>query len=108
LYLDGLSFHWHQLQLETLLRREGIEFTKVLRKSKNPHAVVYLDNAADRRAAYEDLAHHGLGKRPVTVVALQRDYDVIECQTRRLRARMSSDIATRSINGRVAPWVAVR
>jgi hypothetical protein len=73
---------------------------------KTHSAVVYFETVNDCRAAYEQLTRNGLGDYPVTVAALLNDQQLAERKTLQ-RARLSSDIVTQSINGRVTPLAAV-
>jgi tRNA (uracil-5-)-methyltransferase len=107
LYLDGLNFHWDRERTEKMMTRAGIKSTRVVKKKSDTWCVLYFDNNADRRAAYAALLDRASLPRVLWVVPLRRDTRVCERMCHRLRARATSDLRTRTVNDRVAPWSAM-
>ena len=103
LYLEGVNFHWDREKFEKSLSKLGIKFNRTIKKKNSKSATIHFENNEDRQAAYKILSN-GIGDRMYFVVALKKNFKISEMLCHRLRARATSDLETRDIDDRIAPW----
>ncbi|KAH0786025.1 tRNA (uracil-5-)-methyltransferase A isoform X1 [Histomonas meleagridis] len=104
LYMEGLNYHWDREKFEKFLVKEGISFLRTSKKKSQYQGSIIFDNNADRKKAYEHLSQNLFANRQLFIVPLKKNHRVTEMLCHRLRARATSDLETRSIDDRVAPW----
>lgn len=105
LYVDGVNYHWEREKFAKFLSKNGITFTSAYKKKSQTNATINFDNAQDRAEAYKILINLGeqIG-RQLYAVPLQKSREASRKQCDKLMARARSDLDTRDINNKVAPW----
>lgn len=105
LFVDGLNFHWEREKFQKFLKNNDIAFSNAFKKKREPFGIIYFDNNQDRAEAYKTLIQMGdQGNRQLFVVALERKKMDSQKQCQKLRKRATSDLDTRDIDDRMAPW----
>ena len=107
LYIEGLNFHWERERFQKFLTQRGIAFQKTYKKKGQYFAKIWFDSNEDRRNAYQSLINANIQNRQLFVVGLRKDIKATERLCHRLRARATSDLETRNVNDRIAPWHAM-
>lgn len=107
LYIEGLNFHWERERFQKFLTQRGLPFQKAMKKKGQYFAKIWFDSNEDRRNAYRSLVNANIQNRQLFVVGLRKDIKATERLCHRLRARATSDLETRNVNDRIAPWHAM-
>ena len=104
LFIDGLNFHWEREKFFKFLKHYDIHFTSAIKKKSKVFGTVTFDNNEDRQDAYQKLKDLTVGKKHLFIVGLYKKLETSEKLCNRLRARAESDLNTRDIDDKIAPW----
>lgn len=103
--IDGVNKFWEIEKFQKFIQKRDIHFTKAIKKKNSTYATLYFDNKEDRADAYSKIISSGDETgRYLFAVPLHRNFDLSKRECEQLRLRSLSDLDTRNIDNKIAPW----